>query len=516
MYLRRLIFYWVLFTGAFPLIAQMHQPLRMEVELGRQDDHYMVMSMREKGIVLFRELAELVDNRHKAWEVVRLDTLLENVLTRTYTLDYEAELLGYEYRDSYFYLLFRMGEYQKDDLKIIKINMDTGEDLQYDLKQIVPVNLTEFTVIGNAALLGGYVNYRPAMIHYSFDDQKFKVLPGIYKNNSELLELDINEQSNTFTVLLSERTRDRHSTISVKRFNAEGELLQNVLMEPRPNSSLLYGQTTLLPDKRQFIIGTYSHKRSRYSRGIYFAHLDPRTNEPPDITYINYGDLKNFFNYMKAKRAARVKQRVERRKIQGKKIKFNYRLLVNDVVKENGNFLMIGEAYYPKYGNSYYGYYTYNPGYQNLAFEGYKYTHAVIIAFDSNGKLVYDNSFEINDVLSYQLDQLVSINVQDDKVILLYTYENVIRSKIIQGDEVLEGKSFNEIKLAFEDDIVGNNDSEVGGLKKWYNDYFFAYGVQRIKNLSSTDVNPSREVFYINKIYYSFDSENAETSIEGH
>ena len=175
---------------------------------------------------------------------------------------------------------------------------------------------------------------------------------------------------------------------------------------------------------------------------------------------------------------------------------------------------MIGEAFYPKYGSAgYYGSYTYFPGYQ--AFEGYKYTHAIIIAFDSDGKLIYDNSFEINDVLSFQLDQLVSINVQVGKIILLYIYENIIRSKIIQGDEVLEGKAFNEIELAFEDDIVGNKNSEMGGLKKWYGDYFFAYGVQKIKNLRGSVV-ATREVFYINKIVYSFDSDNAETSVEGH
>ena len=115
---------------------------------------------------------------------------------------------------------------------------------------------------------------------------------------------------------------------------------------------------------------------------------------------------------------------------------------------------------------------------------------------------------------TFQLDQLVSVNLQDGKVILLYTYEDVIRSKIIQGNEVLEGKAFNEIELAFENDIVGNNNSEVGGLEKWYGDYFFAYGVQKIKNLAVTGQNISREVFYINKIFYSFDSANAETSAE--
>jgi hypothetical protein len=231
------------------------------------------------------------------------------------------------------------------------------------------------------------------------------------------------------------------------------------------------------------------------------------------MKYYNYGDLKNFFNYMKAKRAARVKQRVERRKIKGKKLRFNYRLLVHDIVKDNGNFLMIGEAYYPKYGS--YSSFSYYPGgYGNMAFEGYKYTHAVVIAFGPGGKLIYDNSFEINDVLSYRLEKLVSLNVQDGKVVLLYTYDDVIRSKIIQGNQVLEGKSFNEIELAFESDIVGNNDSEVGGLEKWYGNYFFAYGVQRIKNLGAGGADLNREVFYINKIFYSFDSANAETSAE--
>ncbi len=503
---------FLLLFGILPAWAQVQQPLRVEVELQPNDDHYMVMSMQENGVVLFRELADRPDPRKRVWEVVRLDTLLQEVFIKNYFVDFETELVGYEYRDEHFYLLFREGQYSKDDLKIIKINMLTREEQHFEIKQIVPITLTEFSIVGDAALLGGYVNFRPAMIHYSFELQKIKVLPGIYRNHSELLELDINDENNTFTILMTERTRDKRSTVSVKRFDARGELLQNVQLEPLPNSSILYGQTTNLPGKEQFIVGTYSHKRSTYSRGIFIARLDPNSSEPPKPKYYNYGDLKNFFNYMKAKRAARVKQRVERRKIKGKKLRFNYRLLVHDIVQENGRFLMIGEAYYPKYGS--YSAFSYYPGYGNMAFEGYKYTHAVVIAFDQKGNLVYDNSFEINDVLTYQLEQLVSINLQEGNVILLYTYEDVIRSKIIQGNQVLEGKAFNEIELAFENDIIGNNNNKVGGLKKWYGDYFFAYGVQKIRNPNMIAAEMNREVFYINKIIYSFDSLSAETSVE--
>ncbi|MDH3709454.1 MAG: hypothetical protein OER04_06180 [Cyclobacteriaceae bacterium] len=499
----------MLMLTAMAVAGQVHQPLRMEIMLDQQDNYFTVMSMKEDGIVMFREVEKDRSPRTKVWEVVVIDTTLQQVLHRTYTLDFKAEFTGYEYRDKHLYLLYRMGLYQKDDLKILKINIDTGQVVEFNIKQIVPVNLTEFTIVGNAALLGGYVNYRPALIHYDFEGKKIKVLPGIYRNNSELIEINVDEKSKSFSVVMTERTRDKRFSISVKVFDEKGELLQNNFLEPRSNTSILYGRTTNNTQNDQFIVGTYSHKRSNFSRGIYIARLNRDPNEKPDITYFNYGDLKNFFSYMKAKRAARVKERVERRKIKGKKIRFNYRLLVHDIIMENGNYLMIGEAFYPKYGSSgYYGGYGMLPGGQNLAFEGYKYTHAVIIAFDTNGKLQYDNSFEINDVLSYQLEQLVSVGVEEDMVVLLYTYENVIRSKIIQRNEVLEGKAFNDIKLKFEDDIVRNNDSEVGGLKKWYDDYFFAYGVQKIKNFKDRGVGLNREVFYINKITYHAPSED--------
>ena len=62
MNVRSIILFGLLLVSVSPLLAQMHQPLRMEVELKRQDDDYLVMSMKEKGIVLFRELAKITCN----------------------------------------------------------------------------------------------------------------------------------------------------------------------------------------------------------------------------------------------------------------------------------------------------------------------------------------------------------------------------------------------------------------------------------------------------------------------
>ena len=148
-------------------------------------------------------------------------------------------------------------------------------------------------------------------------------------------------------------------------------------------------------------------------------------------------------------------------------------------------------GYSPYYGNSY-----------GTAFEGYKYTHAVVFGFDRRGRLIWDNSFEINDVISYTLEQFVHISISDKEMALLYVYEDEIRSKIIEGNEVMEGKTFNELKLSFEDDVVSKSEDEYGGLEKWYGGNLFAYGILKIKNMKDEGVKLNREVFFINKISY--------------
>ena len=237
------------------------------------------------------------------------------------------------------------------------------------------------------------------------------------------------------------------------------------------------------------------------SRGIFIARISPTGDQI--INYYNYADLKNFFNYMKARRRKRVTERIERRKIKGKKNKFNYHLLVHDVVPWKGRFIMVGEAFYPKYDHSmYYGYGVPYYGTSSLAFEGYKYTHAVVLGFDRRGRLIWDNSFEINDVLSPRLEQFVHMSIGKEEIALLYLYENEIRSKIIKGNDVVEGKTYNELNLSFEYEIVEDEDTWMSGLEEWYNGNLFAYGVYRAKNPEKVKILPNQEIFFINKIVY--------------
>lgn len=502
------IFPLVLLLGVVsPLQAQLVQPARLELELNDMEEYYAIISVEEKGVILYREDYKESRSGRSVYEILCFDTELnEKWSTRLEVKD--GKFRGYEYNNGKLYFLFLEKGHKEDTYQIFTIDVETSLSSAHKIENAIPLELTEFTTVDNVMLLGGYVNFRPTVIFFDLNTEKYRVVPGLYTNNSELLEIKADEKNKTFTILHTERMRNRQYTISSKTFDRDGNPLFDYRLKPDADRNLLYGRTTSFGDDALHIAGTYSHGNTKFSRGVFIANLYADGSQK--INYYNYGDLENFFSYMKAKRAKRVKDRIKRRKVQGKKIKLNYKLLVHDVIEKDNANILLGEAFYPKYSNRTvtHSYRTFNDYYNPMAvqtstnLEGYRYTHAVLIGFDEDGKLLWDNSFEINDVLSPVLQKYVQVLPFPDYTVLLYMYENVVRSKIIKKDEVLEGKHSEDIATLYENDEVKDAESGPGGLEEWYDDYFYAYGVQRIRNPDNPEVKMNRKVFYVNKITY--------------
>ena len=96
------------------------------------------------------------------------------------------------------------------------------------------------------------------------------------------------------------------------------------------------------------------------------------------------------------------------------------------------------------------------------------------------------------------MEQFVKLEVQKDRIALLYLFDNELRTKIIKNNEVLEGKTSEPIKTIATDEIVKKDQSDFNKLDYWYDDFFFAYGEQEISNPEKG----RRRVFFINKISY--------------
>ena len=488
--------------------AIIRQPGRVEFSIFDYAMQYRVINGEEDGLLVYVETEDRKDNAYN-WTFNRLDTALNQVWTRIYPIPFDSYLIGTEYHDGKYYLLFNASRYRNEDLLLLEIDSKEGSFRKIEINTVFPIQLTFFEVIDDNVLFSGYTNFRPVLLTFNLNVQKPRVVPGFYDDKSDILDIVIDDDAHMFTVIQSEKLQGNRFTMKAKTFTSDGDLIQNNSITPGEKKSLVDGSSTMFFGGFQYIAGTFSKKASQYSRGLYLAKFV--NGRQQFIKYHDYADLTNFFGYMNERRERRIKERIERKKRKGKKPKFSYRLLVHDIIQREDEYLMIAEAYYPRYSSysSPGSYGSVNSGYNNYnpSFMGYKYTHAVVVAFDRNGNILWDNSFEVNDIETYALEEFVAVNHEKDKTILMYLEDNTIRSKVVEGNEIYEGKTFNPVRLAYEKDEIKSRDPEIEGLKRWYGNFMYAFGEQRIINEQGEGGRNERRVFYINKITYNLNAE---------
>lgn len=479
-----------------PTKAQVIQSQRFEVNLDYGEEPFDVVSA-DQSVFMFKTVAaEATD----AIEIFYLDSALTEKWKGFIPLEPNYFLIGKKAKAGKLYLLFRYVNYSNKDLLLFIVDPN-GTFVRHVIKGYIPFSPADFEVSSQAILVGGYYNRTPLVLHFSLATLRSLVLPGSFTNVGDITQIKVFEDD-TFDVLISALNENRRRTIMIKTYSADGTLLHTHSLDPGFDRHLIFGRSVSAGDQR-LIAGVYGSRSAEYSHGIFVARINPDGAE--QIQYYHFGDLENFFSFMKAKRQQRVKERIERRKIKGKKVRLHYRFLVDELLFHNGQYVMLGEAFYPKYKYVENSTFMTGPvmgrmGQNGRIFDGYFYTHAVVIGFAENGKLLWDNSFEINDIRTFKLEQFVKIQPHDEEIALLYLYENNIRSKIIQDSEVVEGKSTAPVLTGDKNDVVEKGSSSaIGRIQYWYDDYMLASGIQGIANAVT---NKRRRVFFVNKIQH--------------
>jgi hypothetical protein len=492
-------------AAAFGQVSQ----VRFELPLRpNQNEAYKTIALADQGLFLYSLFYGPDKN---AIELIRLDTAFKVKWRGFVPVAKSLVSISERLFGDQVLILLKDRFNPQAEFTVLSINIADGNYGTRAVKTLLPFQPTHFTVTKEAVLIGGYFNYRPLVLYYSFATGMSKILPGFFNDVGELDQIRADEEGN-IDIVVSGKSVTRRRSLWIRNYDKNGDLSKTILLQGGDDKNLIFGRSVGQPGGNQIVCGVYG-RYTEYSRGIFIAKIDPFGEYT--IKYYNYADLKRFFNYMRANREKRVRERIERRRITGKKIKFNYRLMVDEFLQYGDNqFLMLGEAFFPHYSypsargypysNTYYNTRYMGPYYGrgDLVFDGYQYTHAVVIGFDKDGNVAWDNSFEINDVRSLNLEQFVKVHPEKEKVSLLYLFDNVIRSKVIKGTEVLEGKSYNQLRTDSPDDLVLERDTQQAKLEYWYGDVFYASGIQQIRKKNDQKDRIMRRVFFINKIAY--------------
>lgn len=503
--------------------TQVSQPNRFEKEQKRRFGDFHVVSLEEQGLALLRD-KEKYEQGDRLWEFTQIDTLLAEVWTKELSVEPKFRLVGYDYRDKNLYYLFRAGETDMGDLKIVKLDPRDRQVLEFNYKPELAIQLSHFNIVGNQILLAGYVSRQPTVLLFNMETNQAKIVAGLLADNTEILDVRANI-NNTFNVMMTERQSKAKKRLILKTYDETGALLLDDMIEVDPEKTLLSGITSTLVRDELMLVGTWSEGIAKQASGIFTVLVDPYNEQK--INYYDFGQLTHFFDYMTPKRAAKTKEKSDSRRKLGKIPDFRTNVMPVRLVETKDGFVFYTEAYYsssisnnPNWNaaNPYYNYpysmygfgspyrygYPYGTGYP---YGGYPYGSgntsseikmqmASIFVLSNNGELKTDHGFKLEDTKIPSAEQIADFIFTPSRVTILFSKENQIHFQVSQADGVQLINEKKEIQLTQASESTRPDSEDVATVRYWYKNILFVFGYQTIKNSEKGN----RDVFYINKL----------------
>ena len=505
--------------------AQAQSVKRIEIPTNGEDNKYQVITLGEEGLLVLSKTSK------KTFNITKFDTELQQSWSVNGELEENQSYVDYARDGRDIYFLF--SKFNSDLYQIIKVSTGIGIMQKFFFENISRFEVSEFKVRNDFAYLAGMVKEEPVLMSVNLQKLQPRILAGGLKGTASISSIDFDDENGLLVVSYSVK-KGRSSYMVVKRINHNGKIVEQLTVEPEDDYGLLTGKLFSLNDGTQLMIGNFGYKGYQsngvpMSQGLYISKVDEEN--PEYVKLHSFTEFRNFFKFMSQKQQDRIERQITKKKDKGSDLRLNYRVLVHDIIQKDNQYILVAEVFYPEfrnnnnfYGSGMYGspfyspygfnsmsYYRYfgmnswawnpwlwsgNRGFNNQQFDGFKYTHAVVAAFDEKGNLIWDNSFSFDNVKSQELKEKVKIKLDNNDITLVYSNKGKLASKIVRGNEVVEGNKVIEVGTEQEGDKV--RDTATDDLEFWHQNYYLAWGYQKIANRTGG----SRRVFYLNKIAF--------------
>lgn len=501
--------------------SQIQQPNRFEKERKFNDTDFTIISLKEDGLALIREKREYKSGK-QTWEVIFLDTTLQETEPTEFQIDNNYNLIGSEQSAGNAFFLFNENDL-RSYMTLVSIDVKTKQVKQYDIKPEINIRLTHFNKVGENFVFGGFVNKESAVLLFSPANENLKVIPGFFQKESELVDIRVN-QNLSFNTISVDRSENRAKKMVFKTFDSSGKQILEDITSIDDDIVLHTSMSSTLEREDLMILGTWGKQNAKQASGFYALPINPFSDQK--VKRINFGALQHYLDYLKPNKAAKIKLRSSQAIEAGKIPDFTDYVMPFKIVEHADGFLLLAESYIPSSPpSSYQSNSPYSTGYPYYSpYGGYNYPssrvysqyptsygsnventeeiktiESVVIAFDGNGTVLWDYSLPLKDKKMPSLEQVCDFALVNNKIHFLYKDESELKIKTINLDDQEGTESTEKIQLSHPLDEVRSESEQIGTIKHWFGKNFYVWGYQSIRNRTSSE-DKSRQVFYVNKV----------------
>jgi hypothetical protein len=340
---------------------------------------------------------------------------------------------------------------------------------------------------------------------------RMQYLPAVYEPMPTQLTFVADAASRRAEYVLSQ-TNGRKTRLLLKQLTDRGQLVSSQFVQAESERSLITAQISPPQDTAaRLLMGTYSLRDPNYAQGLFATDLSQGSGPKAPLRFYDFLRLKHFFDYLKPARQARLRLRTERRIARSvRPLRWHYRLLLHELLPQpGGGYVLVAEVYYPHYRYNTYGgggslitpgSYTSPYNYPNSrVFDGFQTTHVLVCGFDRQGTLQWDNTFVVENVRRYELEESIRVQpLSDGRLVLAYLDEEKLRYKVVNRAE----HSPNDQQVPIQTAPLGVTEkvtnTEKTDLQPWFGSRFIASGYQKVR----LEHGAAREVFFLNAVVF--------------
>jgi hypothetical protein len=509
--------------GAFLAHAQLQQPYRFAVEQKPSKPAFSIISLGQKGLALIRDKDDY-RNGQKLFELILLDTTLAKTWETELEVNNRLMLVGYDFVDNHIFLLFREGESTQSDFELMTLKLADYTTQRYKIKQDFNFKLTHFSATPHNIILGGYLSSEPSILIYRPADNQMKVVPGFFLTGMELLDVRVNENF-TFNVLISSRVGNNNRKLVLRTFDEDGIQLLEDEIELPSGFVALSGVTSSLVRQDLAIVGTYAQGKNRMSSGIYFTLADPEQKQ--SIQFIEFDRIPHFLDYQNPRKANKIRQQATKARLRGRSSSFRANVIPIRLTEGTKGFAMLLEIYNasstinnnpysnpygwgspfgPSFGpgwtpfaSRYYSMpYSFNDPYPNAM--DYKMQASEVVVLNDKGEIVDDLQLKLHNEAKSVLEQASDFLFNDQHTGVVYKKESELFSHFHATAKETSVLDTVKVELSKETEEIRNESEFDGGVRWWFQNSFYLWGLQTVRDRDKQTEDRTRYVFYINRI----------------
>jgi hypothetical protein len=491
------------------------KPLRVEFKVRSDNETYRVIPCGASGVLLFYKSLETVENSKTKWYFTLYDKNLQQLWVKSLPVINEMEYKLCSIRSDTLALLFQVPGKDKGldyNFLIARVVLSKGNFIANTGKFPENSYIDQFDIIRQKAFIALNVKDEPARIMMadlssgvastiSLSEKAVSTVTSFYVDSANFqimatIKKEWPKNKIECWLVNYDTTGKPLSQVQISTITDDRYLQDVEFITLNQNEILLFGSYGTSSGKRE----SSPTKPQGESTGLFYSKVSG--NQQKSIEFFNFLELKNAKSLLDEKEIAMIKKKALKKNRDLRDYSIDFKLLFHPVTREKDEFILFSEVYHPQYhSENFTDFDFYGQPFTNsyTVFDGYRFTNAIITAFDKDGNLLWDNNMEIRNLISFELTPKVNSYRAGGNVVLMYLSDGKIASKIIHGDKTVENVDYSTFDLTYPDDkLLSETKSRIA---YWYGNYFLCYGYEDIKNVA-LDGNNKRLVYYFSKIKY--------------